>query len=366
MAESGVTTSSLSSDLLAPYPSPWGVVQAQARFKQQPTDFRVTECLDLVPTGEGEHLWLWVEKAGITTDRVAQALAQHLGCEQRAVSYCGLKDKQAVTQQWFSVHLPQNPGLPDWPEIADYRVLSQARSQRKLRRGVHQGNHFQLLLREVVGDRADIEQRLTRLQTEGAPNAFGLQRFGFDGGNVASGLALLAQRAQGRARRYSTRESLWVSAVRSALFNRVLAARIADGRWVQAIAGDAFQLNGRSAVFVPTPDELADCDARLAALAIHPTGPMPGRGEALVQGEALALEQEVLAPWRSAVDALVAADVPAQRRALRVALPDLAWQWLDEKTLQLSFTLPAGAFATAVLATVFHLSAETNDAHFTE
>lgn len=353
--------------LQAPCPSPWGVRQASALIKQRPDDFRVTELLGLEPTGQGEHLWLWVEKTELTTETAAQVIAQQLACPVRSVSYCGLKDKQAVTRQWFSVHLPQAAGeLPVWPESLPLRVLQQAYSQRKLRRGIHQGNAFELTLRQVQGDVAVIEQGLSSLRERGAPNAFGEQRFGHAGLNVADGLRLLAQRQRGRGRRFSTRESIWISAVRSALFNRVLAARIEDGSWDQYCPGDALQLNGRSAVFKPSPEELPDCQQRLAALAIHPTGPLPGSGDAVVSGECAAREAAILAPWQSAITALAAVDIPAQRRALRVALPDLQWQWLADHCLQIRFSLTSGAYATSVLATVFNLTSERNDAYSVE
>lgn len=367
-------------------PSPWPVL-GRARLKQVAEDFVVEELLGFMPdsgsvpdasSGPGEHLWLWVEKRHLNTDQVALELSRVLGVARDAVSFSGLKDRHALTRQWFSVHwhgegawslgegwqrvgesaqdaTPESATVTDVvSDIGTYRVLAQQRAQRKLRRGVHAGNRFVITLRQVTADRDVVDARLAELAISGVPNYVGPQRFGHDGRNIARGLALLADRRGGRRRRRDTRDSLWLSAVRSALFNQVLAARVQDGSWQRLLPGDVLQLDGRSAVFLADVNDPA-LPERLGGGELHVTGPLPGDGDALVRDAAAAFEAQVLAPWADTCADLAAARLPSLRRALRLRVQDLIWQWPDDDTLSLSFTLTAGAFATSVLATLFEL-----------
>jgi len=357
-----------------PCPSPWGEAVASARLKTVPEDFIVEEVLGFEPVEEpGEHLWLWVEKRGLNTDQVAVALAGDLGVDRGAVSYSGLKDRQALTRQWFSVHW-HGAGRwtrgDDWQtlpardpsqEPGRYRVLSQCRTGRKLRRGTHAANRFEITLREVAGEPQVMEARLRQLADEGVANYFGAQRFGRGGRNIASGLALLADRRAGRRRRRDNRESLWISALRSALFNQVLAARVRRGDWNRCLLGDVLQLDGRGSLFRPDPAD-PDWLPRLRAGELHVTGPLPGDGRPVIADEVAALEADVLAPWQDICADLAALRVPAQRRALRLRVEDARWRWLAPDTLHLAFTLTAGAFATSVLQSLAELQEGEADA----
>lgn len=343
-------------------PSPWGEPVASGCLKRLPEDFIVEEVLGFEPVAEaGEHLWLWVRKRGLNTDQVARELASVLGVRPDAVSYSGLKDRHAVTTQWFSVHFHgAGQGQNDW-QLADavqrvpvmagegeYQVLQSLRVARKLRRGTHAANRFVITLRDVQGDREALAQRLACLRDQGVPNYFGLQRFGRDGRNLAQGLALLADRRAGRRRRRDNRESLWLSSLRSALFNQVLGSRVEQGSWNRCLPGDVLQLDGRGSFFRPDA-EADDWSARLQAGLIHPTGPLPGDGQPVVTDAVAALEAKVLAPWQGIVDDLAALRVPGQRRALRLRVEDLAWSWPEADVLRLDFRLTAGSFATSVI-----------------
>lgn len=340
--------------------TPWAAPLGRARLKSVPEDFVVEEVLGFEPDGEGEHLWLWVEKRGLNTEQVIAAVAAELNLPVRQVSYAGLKDRQALTRQWLSVHWP---GDGRWTRATTlsgdgYQVLRQARSLRKLRPGAHAGNRFRIMLRAVTAPPALVAARLQQVAAEGVPNHFGLQRFGWQQDNIARGLALLARRQQGGRRRPGVRESLWLSAVRSALFNQVLDHRVSDGSWARYLPGDVLQLDGRHSFFVPagTPDDGLE---RLHTQALHVTGPLPGAGRPVVTDEVAALEASVLAPWAAVVDALAALNVPHQRRALRLRVADLDWQWPADGLLQLTFELTAGAFATSVLSSLFTLDEES-------
>jgi tRNA pseudouridine13 synthase len=290
-----------------------------------------------------------VRKRGVDTPRVATALAALAGVPAVGVGYSGLKDRHAVTTQWLSVDLAGRPE-PDWAAlgVGGVEVLAAHRHDRKLRRGAHRANRFELTLREVAGDRVGLEARLSRVGEAGVPNYFGEQRFGRGGGNPAKAIALL--RGEVRVRDRGER-GLLLSAARAVLFNRVLAARVAAGTWDRALPGEVLMLDGRHSWFVA--DEVtAELRARVERGEVHPTGALWGRGEPPSQGEARAEEAAALAGCEAWCEGLERAGLDQDRRALRVVPRDLAWDPLGEGVLRLRLTLPAGAYATAVLREV--------------
>jgi tRNA pseudouridine13 synthase len=319
-----------------------------ARIRVAPEDFRVDELDGFAPDGSGEHLLLTVEKRGMNTAFAAKLIAQWAGIDEAGVGYAGLKDRHALTVQRFSVHLPRRVA----PETAaleaheGLRVLAAAWHSRKLPRGALAGNRFVLRLREAAGDPEAVAARLHAIESRGVPNYFGEQRFGREGDNVANALAMFAGRRVARAQRTHL-----LSAARSQLFNRVLAARVEAGSWDQPLDGEVWMLDGSRSVFGPLPFDDA-LDARLAAFDIHPTAPLWGRGELRSAGAAAALEREALAdPESLALRAgLEAAGLKQERRATRLLPRELAWQWIEPATLELRFVLPPGAYATTVLA----------------
>lgn len=323
-----------------------GTPVCNAMLRAAPEDFQVEEILGFEPGGEGEHCFLLVRKRNQNTAWVAGQLAQAAGVREDAVSYAGLKDRRAVTTQWFCVHLPTRR-LPDFSAVwnDDITLLQQTWNARKLKRGAHQGNRFVITLRQVIGDRDAIEARLQEMVAHGVPNYVGPQRFGHGHANLAAGEALLSGRPK---RRLNHRESLALSAVRSALFNRVLGLRVAQGSWGACLPGDVLMLDGRNSFFRPEPGD-AQLEQRLATLQVHPTGPLFGRGAGAVTADVAALEQDVAAACGGLAEALAAFGLEAQRRALRLRLAEFGHQWLDDGSLRLAFALPSGAFATSVL-----------------
>ncbi|MGO1068589.1 tRNA pseudouridine(13) synthase TruD [Lysobacter sp. CA199] len=329
-----------------------GEAALRARIRSAPEDFRVEELPGFAATGSGEHLLLTVEKRGMNTAFAAKRLAQWAGVGEVAIGYAGLKDRHAVTVQRFSVHLPKRVA-PDLAalESDELRVLEHHWHAKKLPRGALAGNRFVLTLREVEGEREAIQTRLQRIAERGVPNYFGEQRFGREGDNVANALAMFAGRRVQREQR-----SMLLSAARSELFNRALAARVRDGSWDglragEALAGEVWSLAGSRSVFGPEPwsEALAQ---RLAAFDIHPSGPLWGRGELRSQDAVRALELEAMAGEQAASlrAGLEAAGLDQERRALRLRPDGLSWRWLADDALEVSFVLPAGAYATVVLA----------------
>ncbi len=164
-----------------------------AELKSAPEDFLVEERLSFTPSQSGAHWLLRVEKRGANTGWVAGELARHAGVPAVEVGYAGLKDRHAVTVQWFSV--PARPRPADfWRGLhaAEYRVLEVVGNSRKLQRGALAGNRFRSRLRGALWPAARLAEKLALLCTAGAPNYFGPQRFGRDGGNLQRALAWAA------------------------------------------------------------------------------------------------------------------------------------------------------------------------------
>ena len=323
-----------------------GKPASSARMRQCPEDFRVTEIPLLEPDGEGEHVWLWIRKRNENTQHVAELLSTHAGVHPRQVSYAGMKDRRAVTEQWFSVQLPGREE-PDWQAMncETLTVLRHQRHSRKLRRGTLKGNSFRITLREIGGDQAALEQRLAAARDRGVPNYFGEQRFGRGGSNLYTAEKLFKNI---RLRLSRNKRGLTLSAARSFLFNQVLSARVYAGNWDVPLAGDAMQLQGSHSYFIAESLD-ADLMSRVASQDVHSTGPLYGRGESPVSNDCLELESTVLGAYTSWREGLEQAGLVQDRRALRLGVSDLAWQWADAGGLVLTFDLPAGAYATSVL-----------------
>lgn len=332
-----------------------------ARLKARPEDFIVEELLGFEPDGDGSHVMLWLEKRGLNTDQVARTLARHAGARPVDVGYSGLKDRHALTRQWFSVNL-QGRDEPDWSALDSdsLRVLRSARHHRKLKRGAHRHNRFCLLLRDFSGDQDAVAQGIEQLACHGMPNYFTEQRFGRHGNNLAQARRLFAgARADGK-------RGYYLSAARAWLFNLVLAERIRRGLWDHALDGDVMNLQGTRSVFTveAVDDELRH---RLATGDIHPTGPMWGRGELPSTGAARDLELSVLADHEDLRKGLEAFALDQERRPLRVMVAELTWQWLPapgsrQADLQLQFTLPRGSYATALVRELVN-TYNADDAH---
>lgn len=326
------------------WPYHLGKPDAVGLIRSCPEDFVVEEIPRIHPEGEGNHLWLWVEKQSANTDWVARELARVAACAQRDIGYAGLKDRHAVTRQWFSIpaSATAEKDLED-PGIDGVRILKVCRHGRKLKRGTLDGNRFHLTIRDFDGDAARTAERLEQIRQGGVPNYFGPQRFGYQGRNVAQGLSLLSRKA----RLQRNKRSIYLSAMRSFLFNHVLAERVRNGSWNSMIDGDLAMLDGTQSIF---PCELADAviEDRCKRLDIHPTGPMPGEDGSQPTGQAAMLERDVLQNWPGIEEVLLAQRIKASRRALRLCPASLEWAF-NASNLELAFTLPPGCYATTVL-----------------
>ena len=325
-----------------------GNPELQGRIRQSASDFQVTEVLDYELSGDGEHDYLWIEKQDANTAWVAENLAKHADIRESDVGFAGLKDRNAVTRQWFSVRRPSGAGT-DWSalELPGVQILEQARHNRKLRRGAHSGNQFRIAIRGVDAPSQTINERLALVQDHGVPNYFGEQRFGRDGNNLQLASELFAGRKLRRNKR-----SFALSAARSYLFNHIVQYRVLDGTWNQLIQGECACLDGTNSIF---PVEQVDqaLQKRCMEMDIHPGGALWGRGEWPCSEAIKALEisaTDSCDEFRRGLE--LQAD--QSRRALRLAVRDLQWE-IDGQTVWLQFGLTSGGFATTVLREIVNL-----------
>lgn len=320
----------------------------RARIRATAEDFQVDEQLGFSASGAGEHVLLRVRKRDANTAWVARELARLAGGRPHDVGYAGLKDRHAVTTQWFTAPGRRRPAA-EWVGVAGegFEVIEAAPHSRKLPRGALAGNRFRIVLRGFSGDASRLAARVAEIAAAGVPNYFGPQRFGRDLSNLD---AVFEARATSlRAGRGGGRDALLLSAARSLVFNAVLAERVRSGTWNRLSQGDRANLDGRNAVFAVTdPPDLTLMD-RLAALDVHPTGPLPGRGDPGTGGDVRVLEDAVVAGFPEAIAVIDAAGADASRRPLRVAVRDLRLEPLSETDWAIGFTLRAGSFATVVL-----------------
>lgn len=331
-------------------------------IKATPEDFIVVEDLGYAPDGEGEQLLVRIRKSGCNTRFVAEALAKFLRVPLRDLSYAGMKDRQAVTEQTLCFRLP-GKAMPDLSsfQLEGCEILAVARHKRKLRTGALAGNAFRLIIRHLSQPQ-DVQQRLKQICQAGVPNYFGEQRFGRNSHNLTMAQQWARNEIQIRDR---NKRSLILSAARSALFNQVTSARLQkQGTLTTVMAGDALQLTGRGSWFVAQPEELESLQQRVLNNELRITAPLPGGGESGTQHSAFALEQQCLAGATELITLLERERVDAARRAMLVIPRDMQWNWQDDATLEMAFWLPAGSFATSVVREL--LQQEGNDADIAE
>lgn len=290
------------------------------RIREHIADFKVVEVFDLEFTNEGEHLYIQVEKSDMTTPQAARIFAEHFGVPEYDISYSGMKDKRAIATQWFSVRLPRTKTSPIVPSM---RILQERWHARKLRRGQHQANRFEIIIRGLKSKLgADFHSRLQ----SPFPNYFGPQRFGYQGGNwnrAEQWVAELRPRI-GRATR-----AIYLSTLRAGVFNDLLALRVENGTW----------------------NTLIDGDVSLLGL---PSGPMWGRGSLPTSNRAQRYEDRIRRLHPQVCDALEWVGLKHDRRALAVNPREVDMQ-LENDSMLVSFVLPPSAYANVFLYEHFDL-----------
>jgi tRNA pseudouridine13 synthase len=369
-----------------------------ARFKSRPEDFEVEEILGFEPTGEGEHALLWVEKVDRNSNDVAAQFAKRLGLRRRLVNHCGLKDKFAVTRQWFSLHLP---GLPTPPaeslEGDNVKVLASTRNLRKLRRGCHQGNRFAIRLRDCDLSPEAAVARWGEIERRGVPNYFGPQRFGRDGGNIELAKRFFAgefgfddrsppdrlrptmgeqtdeqrfdpssksdpsSRIDQPLRIDRALRGILISAARSLLFNACVAQRVEAGIWDEPIEGEVFGFSHQRSLVIPS-NRRGDEIERFRQGMLELTAPLWGEGELLSFGTLRDQEIAVAGSYPEIIAGLSRFNLRQERRVIRLRPLNSSLDWEGPRTLVLRFELPKGAYATTLLREFVRLEGDQSEA----
>ncbi|MDP5064069.1 MAG: tRNA pseudouridine(13) synthase TruD [Haliea sp.] len=324
------------------------LARASAVIRTLPGDFVVHEQLGFEPDGQGEHVFLHLEKTGLTTPDLLERVSALAGIPLRDIGYSGLKDRHAVTRQWVSVRMAGKPE-PDWQRLnvpGEVELLVSQRHSRKLKRGVHRANTFALCLRQLEGDPATILGALQRIRDRGVPNYFAEQRFGRGGATL-----LQARHWMERGARKLThsKRGFFLSALRSDLFNRLLAQRVLSGAWERLQDGDVCMLHGSRSVF-PCSVLDADLQARAAAGDVHPGLPLWGVGVSLQSPAVEAAQRALLLPDATVCTFLEQCGLALSYRSARLLPDDFSWHFCDDASLLLTFSLPPGSYATALLA----------------
>jgi len=317
-----------------------------------PEDFQVDEIQSFTASGQGEHVWLHIKKTGENTDWVAGQLAKIAEVPRRDVSFAGMKDRNAVTTQWFSVQMPGREA-PNWQAfLADsIEVLDEKRHDRKLKRGTLEGNHFRITIREFKGSEEQLKAIIDQIKQQGIPNYFGEQRFGHGGFNIQKAEQWFKGEFKVKSRQ---KRSIYLSAARSWIFNHILSERVKNGNWNQALDGDVFMLDGTKSSFSEDIDPTII--KRVAQQDIHPTGVLWGRGRLLSTNKTAELEQKIADQFPVLCDGLKRNGLKQERKSLRLTVKDLSYEITDvqkeNSKVTLNFTLPAGAYATSVLTEI--------------
>lgn len=316
------------------------------QFKQSPEQFVVIEQLGFEPEQHGDHLWCWIEKEGVETLRAISLCAREFGVRERDVGYSGLKDRMALTRQWLSFPLSEPPTQQSLERLADQgvKVLKAVPHPRKLKRGSHRTNRFEIAIEFDACDAEQVFERWQHVQQTGVPNYFGTQRFGHAGLNVERARTLLAKGWHKRADRHG----MLLSSARSYLFNLTLAERVSSGSWCTPLEGEVVNLDGSASFFSGADASMDELTERAAAQDIHPTAPLWGKGKLESTAQAREVELHSVTQEQDMIAGLERAGVAMARRALRLRLIEPVWQRTEQGAL-LGFGLMRGGYATAVL-----------------
>lgn len=321
-----------------------------ARIKAEPEDFEVEEIPAYAPSGQGDHLYLWIEKRDRSGGDLLRRVANALGLAPQDVGAAGTKDRRAVTRQWLSVPADREARLGHLAGVEGVRVLATARHDNKLRTGHLVGNRFRILLRDAPADALDALSGTARLLADdGFFNLFGAQRFGRQADTLVTGLGLLAPAEGARRPRLGRFEyRMVVSSIQSALFNRWVAERVGRGLDRTVLAGDVMGKTATGGLF--RVEDVAAEQARLDAGETRITGPIYGHRMMAAVADAGTLEADVLERAGLTLDAFKVFGALAEgtRRPLRVRPSDFEVAARPDGIL-LAFTLPKGCYASVLL-----------------
>lgn len=329
-----------------------GKPQQAGRLKAEFADFIVQEELGYPLAGEGEFVAVKVRKTNANTLFVGEQLAKFVGISAKNMSYAGLKDRHAVTEQWFCLHLAGKE-TPDFSafECEGVEILEVTRHNRKIRTGALEGNYFELLLRDVE-ETDELKQRLNQLQAVGFPHYFTEQRFGRDGHNLTQAQRWASGEISVKDRK---KRSFYLSAARSEVFNLVVSQRIADQQMQTILSGDYLQLAGSNSFFEVKEEDLVQSQQRLDENDVLLTAPLIGENSLEQNGNER--EKAIVAQHENLISLMKKERMNAARRAMLCKPQDLRWQF-EPEGLRLTFFLNSGSYATGLVRELIILNEE--------
>lgn len=321
----------------------FGEPSQTGKLKAEFSDFIVRENLGYDLSGEGEFVAVKIRKTDTNTLFVGEKLAEFVGISAKNMGYAGLKDRHAITEQWFCLHLPGKE-TPDFSQfqLDGVEILAVTRHNRKIRTGSLDGNEFELLLRDVT-ETDELNQRLNALQAVGFPNYFTEQRFGRDGHNLTAALRWAKGEIQVKDRK---KRSFYLSAARSEVFNLIVSDRIRQGLTEQVLENDAMQLAGSNSWFNAQAHELDELNKRLKSGDILLTAALIG--EESLSKTCCDLERNIIEQHQSLLNLMKQERMSSARRAMLVKPQNLQWQF-EPEGLRLRFYLTAGSYATGLV-----------------
>ena len=329
-----------------------GKPQQAGRLKAEFADFIVREELGYPLAGEGEFVAVKVRKTNANTLFVGEQLAKFVGISAKNMSYAGLKDRHAVTEQWFCLHLAGKE-TPDFSafECEGVEILEVTRHNRKISTGALEGNYFELLLRDVE-ETDELKQRLNQLQAVGFPNYFTEQRFGRDGHNLTQAQRWASGEISVKDRK---KRSFYLSAARSEVFNLVVSQRIADQQMQTILSGDYLQLAGSNSFFEVKEKDLVQSQQRLDENDVLLTAPLIGENSLEQKGNER--EKAIVAQHENLISLMKKERMNTARRAMLCKPQDLRWQF-EPEGLRITFFLNSGSYATGLVRELIILNEE--------
>jgi tRNA pseudouridine13 synthase len=337
------------------------------RIKSAPEEFEVEEIPAYQPCGSGPFLYLWVEKRDMGAEYFIRQVARRLAISDRDIGVAGLKDRHAVTRQMISVPeaVESKLSLLDGNGI---RLLQASRHTNKLKIGHLHGNRFRILIRgSDVAAAERLQPILQRLNEEGLPNFYGSQRFGHDGATLAIGMALLRNEAMpvdSHGKGFDVRNrflrKLALSAAQAVLFNQYLSMRLRDGYLRRVLSGDVMAKWPMGGLFVA--EDVRREQQRFDTRETVSTGPIFGRKTFPARGEAAEREADILKAASLTKDSFAGFGKLVQgTRRHNLVYPGELSHAIEPDGIRLTFTLPAGSYATVLLREVMKTAVAGED-----
>ena len=378
------------------------------KIKAVPGDFFVEEIPLYLPSGQGQHVYVTLEKAGLSTFATIKIIAKALNIPTKAIGYAGLKDAQAITRQTLSID-NANPDVVAQLKHPALKILKVSRHKNKLKIGHLAGNRFEIRVRQSnLEEIPRVKTILKILTQQGVPNYFGEQRFGARGnthrlgehlirGDISAFVADYLGRPQdseteaiqvARAlvdqenwqealRQWPARlsderrvlaaivrenghldkvlkaldhklKNFFVSAFQSELFNELLTQRLPMISRLEQ--GDVAYLHRNGAAFLV--EEVAKEQPRADRFEISPSGPLFGPKLLFAEDEVGQRERACLAERNLTPSDLKQPGLKLRgiRRPYRFQLKNA--DVCEDDGLVVSFELPPGAYATVVMAEI--------------